>query len=519
MLTLRTYGSVVRVIVTGAVLLVSVACGSGAGVQTQSVEGTSTALATQSAGGTSTAVMTQSVGGTSTAVATRPATVSQEAIGVSLPRRRVVVASFNQVICPSSAGCVASFSEGGRLLVLGERGGKWTREAAPDVEVLSLACHSLGSCVGSGISPYGKQPAEVMTQSGRSWHAFVVQLPGNTSPSSSPLRSVSCGSAGDCTAVGSYQVFKPGRIESHALTVEQKNGTWGAGFDAQLPPDAATTSDVNGTGPGGVADVVSCPSAGNCAVGGTYAVLVGDLNESAGWVATEQAGKWEPAVSVRLPGGGTAVDHFGFTGLSCPSAGNCTAVGGSTDPKGGEQGLILEERNGVWLQGIRAPLPRGGAAPSEPNAFDDPLLSVSCAAPDDCAAVGAYVMRGSPNRYHGWLLTERAGTWSASGLVLPPKTKASGGVFLKQVSCPSRGNCVAVGYYAGKGITHGLIVIERRGKWQRAIKPTLPADAGKRQHGGLDGVSCSSTSRCTVVGSYNDSSGKSRGLILSLRIP
>lgn len=464
---------------------------------------------------------------------TQSVRVSQKVIEVSLPRG-VSGDVRPQVACPSVSGCVATFGTA-NLLVLDEHRGKWTREATlAGVGVRALACPSIGSCVGTGW--ISGEPKAVVTQSGRSWRASAVQLPpGNPSPSASLLPSVSCGSAGDCTAVGWYQVFKPGEIESHTLLVEQRDGTWGAGFDAQLPPDTATTSDANGLGPGGVASVVSCPSAGDCAVGGTYFNSFagswpgGFLNRSEGWVATEQAGHWGRAVSVELPGKSDALGDpsksgtspfLGFTGLSCPSGGNCTAVGGYAITGEQEGGLILKQRKGVWLPGIRAPLPREGVVPSAPNSWIDPLGPVSCAAPNDCAAVGSYVKRGSPNRYHGWLLTERSGKWNASGLVLPRKAKAPGGVFLNQVTCPSRGNCVAIGFYASHGKTNGLIDIERRGKWQRAIKAALPANAAEvsRQHAFLDSLSCPSTNRCTIVGSYKDRHGKAQSLILSLRV-
>jgi hypothetical protein len=494
----KAYAPVVRVIAIGmAVLLVAVSRASGAGDQTQSVR------------------------------------VSQKAIGVSLPRG-VSGDVRPQMACPSVSACVATFGTA-NLLVLGEHRGKWTREATvAGVGVRALACPSIGSCVGTGW--ISGEPKAVVTQSGRSWRASAVQLPpGDPSPSAAVLPSVSCGSAGDCTAVGWYQVFKPGEVESHALVVGQRAGIWGAGFDAQLPPDAATASDANGLGPGGVASVVSCPSAGNCAIGGTYFNSFagpwprGFLNRSEGWVATERAGQWGRAVSVQLPGSKDSLGDpsksgtspfFGFTGLSCPSAGNCTAVGGYAITGEQEGGLILEQRNGVWLPGIRAPLPRGGIAPSAPNSWIDPLGPVSCAAPNDCAAIGSYVKHESPNRYHGLLLTERSGKWSASGLVLPRNTKAPGGVFLNQVTCPSRGNCVAIGFYASHGKTNGLIDIERKGKWQRAMKAALPANADKtsRRHAFLDSVSCPSTNRCTIVGSYDNRAGKPQSLILSLRI-
>ena len=515
MVRVAAYRDFVRVIALGAaVSLVAVACGSGARVQARSV---SQPAAAQKAKAVSKAVVT------SAAVVMHAGGVTQKAVAVSLPRRGKLGTSLDRVVCPSPGRCVASFGEGAPL-VLSQHGRAWTREAVPaGVLLVSLACPSAGSCVGTARDR--RETVYVVTQSGRSWRKSVVELPGSLDPAKAfpVLPSVSCGSAGNCSAVGWYEASKPGEIANHVLLVDEKDGTWGAGFDAQLPPDAATTPDVNGQGPGGQASVVSCPSTGNCAAVGNYDVLAGNLNESSGWVATEQAGQWAPAVKVQIPGGRNAVEHLDFTGLSCPSVGNCTAVGGSTSGSGGEQGLILQERNGSWLQAKAAPLPRGGVAPSEPNAFDDPLFSVSCAAPNDCGAIGAYVKKGHhgyPGTFRGWLLAERQGTWSASGLVLPRNAKGAGMVFLHEISCPSPGECVAVGSYNSRGTGHGLIALERHGKWQRAVNAALPADAAKpsRQDAGLDSVSCASASRCTIVGTYDTKAGKVRGLILGLQI-
>lgn len=510
MLRIAPYVGVVRAIALGAaVCLVAVACASGAPVQARSASKQAVPAAPK-------------VVVLSTAVVTESAGVTQTAVGVPLPPHGKLGTASNRVVCPSPDRCVASFGASGGLLVLSRHGREWTRAAVPKGVLLnSLACPSAASCVGTargrGETPY------VVTQSGRTWRKSVVELPGSLDPTKTfpVLPAASCGSPGNCSAVGSYETFKPGEVATHALLVDEEAGVWGAAFDAQLPPDAATAPDVNGQGPGGRAALVSCPSAGNCVVIGTYDVLAGDLNESAGWVATERAGHWGPAAKVRLPGNPGAVESLSFTGLSCVSVGNCTAVGGST-ANSGEQGLILKERNGVWLQAIRAPLPRGGVAPSEPNAFDDPLFSVACADANDCAAIGAYVKKGHhgyPGTFRGWLLAERHGAWSASAIVLP-RPASAGMVFLNQVSCLSRGNCVAVGNYNGHP-GHGVIAVERHGTWQRALNATLPVDAAKpssRQTAGLDSVSCASASRCTIVGTYADKAGKIRGLILDLRI-
>jgi hypothetical protein len=93
-------------------------------------------------------------------------------------------------------------------------------------------------------------------------------------------------------------------------------------------------------------------------------------------------------------------------------------------------------------------------------------------------------------------------------------------VFLTSVSCPSRGNCVAVGYYAGHGKTHGLIVRERGGKWQRAVNAALPKGAApaSKSHTFLNAVTCPSKSACVAGGDYADRSGKTQGLLLELRL-
>ena len=168
---------------------------------------------------------------------------------------------------------------------------------------------------------------------------------------------------------------------------------------------------------------------------------------------------------------------------------------------------------------MRAPLPPRAFPKSESNEFNSPLQSLSCAAPDDCAAVGRYV--ASPHRSnHGMLLTERSGKWNASRLVLPAKAKAPAGVSLTSISCPSHGNCVAVGWYGDKGRTHGLIVRERGGKWQRAVNAGLPKGAApaSKSHTFLNSVSCPSATACTAGGLYTDRSGRRQGLLLSLRL-
>jgi hypothetical protein len=457
------------------------------------------------------------------------ADVAQKAVSAPLPKGAVQKkgSSLYRVVCPSAAGCVATGSyrtaKHGHLLAIAERAGKWEPQQTPaGVSVASLACPSAGSCVGT--SGGGEQRASVLTQKGRGWQSTAVALPADASSTAWPgLGSISCGSPGNCVAVGAYEIPTFGK----PLLVTESNGAWLPGAEPRPPANAATTPDRNIAMPGNRLSLVACPSSGNCTAVGTYS----DQDATAGeypWVLEQTAGHWAAGAALQLPAdaspygnperGGTA-PFFGFTGLSCPSAGNCTAVGGYLGAGDGELGLILTERNGSWSRGVRAPLPAHAVPNSESNELNSPLASVSCAAPDDCAAIGSYVHKvgGTP---HGLLLTEQGGTWKASALVLPAGAKAPGGVFLTSVACPSRGNCAAIGYYAGHGKTHGLIVRERRGRWERGTDAALPANAApaSRQHTFLNSVSCASASRCTVAGTYTNRGGGGKGLLVSLRL-
>ncbi|HKC78211.1 MAG TPA: hypothetical protein VKB70_07495 [Gaiellaceae bacterium] len=464
---------------------------------------------------------------TATAFAAR-ADLAQKAAAAPLPKGAVQKkgSSLYRVACPSPAVCVATGSyrttTNGHLLAIAESAGTWKSQQTPgSLTAASLACPAVGRCVAT--SGPGERQVSIVSQNGKTWRSAPVTLPANASAMPWPeLASVSCGSPGNCAAVGGYELpsfAKP-------LVVTERNGTWLAGTEPSPPAAAATSSDRQVSTPGNKLSLVACPAAGNCTAVGTYTNAVASAGEYP-WVLAQTAGHWGSGVPALLPADASShgdstrgvAPFFGFTGLSCPSAGNCTAVGGYLGSSDVELGLILTERNGTWLRGVRAPLPAHAVPNSEPNELNSPIEGVSCAAPDDCGAVGSYVLRadGTP---HGLLLSERGGRWKATALVLPAGARAPGGVFLGSVACPTRGNCLAVGYYAGQGKTHGLIVRERGGKWERGVNVVLPKNAAPAgsQHTFLPSVSCVSATRCTVVGTYTTRTGGGQGLAVSLRL-
>jgi hypothetical protein len=424
-----------------------------------------------------------------------------------------------QVACPSATSCVAV---GGSYLLV-EHAGKWSRVHSPlppqpgkgaAVDLLSVACPSSGRCAAAGS--YGERRAVVLTEGSGKWHLGVPALPGTPTGASFPgLTSVSCGRAGSCAAVGAYRFPR-----DTPLLVQEQNSVWGSASEPALPPNAATSAEAG-------LSLVSCPSAGSCAAAGTYT-----KDASAGqypWLVDETAGKWGQGAAVQLPAdaklagdserSGTS-PFFGFAGLSCPSAGSCTAVGGYWGRTDVQNGLLVTERNGTWSRGVKAPVPaNAGSNTAGPNEFTNPLAGVACAASNDCAAIGSYVDKSK--HHHGLLLAERSGKWKAHELLVPAGAPANAAVTLTSVSCASRGDCVAVGYYSVRpGETRGLVVRERGGKWGRAANAALPKGpaSASKSHTFLNSVSCGSAKMCTAVGSYADRSGVTQGLLLSLRL-
>src|SRR5262249_24614792 len=145
----------------------------------------------------------------------------------------------------------------------------------------------------------------------------------------------------------------------------------------------------------------------------------------------------------------TATRHMAsLAGVSCASAGNCSAVGSynnnSAGSDAGVDGLMLSETDGTWATGVEAALPA-----NTPTRHSAGLDAVSCASTGNCTAVGTYA-----GIQQGLFLAETDGVW-ATGVeaALPASAAGPGGAVWPnlQVSCSSAGNCSASGVYVGVG--------------------------------------------------------------------
>src|SRR5437764_987325 len=142
------------------------------------------------------------------------------------------------------------------------------------------------------------------------------------------------------------------------------------------------------------------------------------------------AASWAPGLEAGLPANAGSIPAAYLNSVSCPAAGNCSAVGTYEDGSGHVQGLLLNETAGTWATGVEASLPANAA--SIPNVS---LTSVSCAAAGNCSAVGTYY--DSSGHEQVVLLTETAGTW-ATGVEasLPANAASDPGASLYSRSCP-----------------------------------------------------------------------------------
>src|SRR5579859_4813754 len=184
-------------------------------------------------------------------------------------------AAVNAVSCGSAGNCVAGgyYATSRRhvnrtqAFVASERNGRWrtaiglpgaaTLNTAGDAQVTSVSCASAGNCMAGGFyfDGSGQKPFVASQRNGR-W-ARAIEVPGTATLNARGLAqvtSVSCASAGNCTAGGFY---RDGSSNSQAFVASQRNGRWGKAIEV---PGTAT---LNARGFAQLL-AVSCASAGNC---------------------------------------------------------------------------------------------------------------------------------------------------------------------------------------------------------------------------------------------------------------
>ncbi|HXT91107.1 MAG TPA: hypothetical protein VN714_17790, partial [Trebonia sp.] len=329
----------------------------------------------------------------------------------------------------------------------------------------------------------------------------VVMVPGMAALSggSAHVNSVSCASAGNCSAGGEYTDTTGAQ---QAFVVDEVNGHW------QNAIEVPGTEILN-TGRTASVHSLSCAAPGNCIAGGSY--MQNGLGQQA-FVASEVNGAWHTAElvpgSAKLNKGGGGV----ITSVSCTAPGNCGAGGSYSDASGASQALVVRQVNGVWGSAIEVPgteaLNKGGNAT---------VNKVSCPSAGNCTAVGAFADGPFP-RQQAFVVREVNGTWRTA--VVLPGTQAlnkGGSATAKSVSCTSPVSCVAAGTYTDRsGRTQAFVAAEMSGTWRKAIE--VPGGAALNRGGStpdLVEVSCGAAGNCSAVSGYTDASHHHQAFVIS----
>jgi hypothetical protein len=413
-------------------------------------------------------------------------------------------AGITSVSCSSAGNCSAGAnytdkSGHSQAFVIDEVNGKWgTAEEVPGLAALnvggfaqlnSLSCGSAGNCTASGVySPKTGTAAFVVDEVNGRW-GTAQEVPGlaalNTAKSAA-VSSVSCSSAGNCSAGGVYDAGTVKSFTDQLFVVSEVNGTWGT---AQEIPGAAALNT------GGFAGLnsLSCGSAGNCSAGGWY-FAKGDAQA---FVVTQKDGTWGTAQEVP---GTAALNTGGYAeamSVSCTSAGNCSAGGwyrlpGASKPS---RAFVVTEKDGTWgtaqeVPGIAA-LTTGGYAV---------VNSVSCSSAGNCSAGGLY--NSTPTDQRAFVVSEVNGTWGTAQQVAAG-LNAGGSAQISSVSCSSAGNCSAGGYASPRSpLIDAFVIGEVNGKWGTA--EVVPGTAALNTGGfaEINSVSCTSAGHCGAGGFF-----------------
>jgi streptogramin lyase len=329
--------------------------------------------------------------------------------------------------------------------------------------VSSTACTEVGSYRNSGGTTLSLADA---------WNGFEwkTQTPSNPSgATAAELHRVSCTSATECTAVGSYK-----NSSGTILTLAERfNGsTW----TIQSTPNPSRAREAQLTG-------VACTSATSCSAVG-FARTGPNSSSNMSLAETWNGSEWK-IQTTENPSGATNVR---LLGVSCATASACTAVGTYTNSSANTVSLAERLSGSEWkLQST--PNPSGGK--------NVELNGVSCPSASSCTAVGSYA-NSSGN------IASLAERWNGSEWLIQALEGPAGAAQSKLLgdSCTPSGRCTAVGWSkASTANATPLAELWNGREWQSWVVPSPSTEGGE-----LLDVSCLSMYACEAAGTYINSS-------------
>ena len=367
-----------------------------------------------------------------------------------------------------------------------------TLNAGGNAGINSVSCPSAGNCSAGGTyeDSSGSQQAFIVDEKKGTW-GTAKEVPGTATLNAggyAAINSVSCASAGNCSAGGYYEESSG---YSQAFVVSEVSGTWGTA-DAITPTTALPSSPLPSI------DSVSCGAAGNCRAGGDYAGSTGRWQPM---LVSQSKNTW--SAGKKVPGSGS-LNKGGagdVTSVSCATAGNCGAGGYYTDVNGRQQAFVISQIKGVWGNAEAVP---GTKTLNTLNLAS--ISSMSCrGTPGNCSAGGYYYASGGQ---HAFVADETNGTWGTA-------QRVTGAGAITSVSCTSPGNCGAGGDYVdSSGSQQAFVVDETNGTWATMKKAPGTGSLNQGGYAAINSVSCRGAGNCSAGGYYQDSSGHNQAFVI-----
>ena len=428
-------------------------------------------------------------------------------------------ASFASVSCASAGNC----SAGGHYVdvdghqqafVVSQVDGVWqTFEDVPGLvaantgggaDVVSVSCTSAGNCSAGGNYKVGRaQQAFVVSQVDGVWQTFedVPGLVAANAGGGADVISVSCSSAGNCSAGGFYSLIS--LYNQQAFVVSQVDGVWQTFED--VPGLVVANTDNNAK-----IFSISCASAGNCSAGGKY--KVDGVQYQQGFVVSQVDGVWQTFEDVRALAAIPSIVGAVVNSVSCASAGNCSAVGQLNNTSYGPV-FVMSQVNGVWgnfeyLQGLEA----------MNTSFFAEINVISCASAGNCTAAGGY---GDDLGYQVFVVSQVDGVWGTVETIPSLNAANAGGdAAVRSVSCASPGNCSIGGIYADANYLYkGFLASQIDGVWQPYEEIPGFDSLSNFGYSDVSSVSCAEAGSCSAVGMYSTTDLAGQVFVTSISTP
>jgi len=307
---------------------------------------------------------------------------------------------ITSVSCPAAGDCLVggSYTDGAghqQAFVSSQADGTWgtpvelpgtgALNAGGSASVSQVACASPGNC--AAVGTYSAAPpyrlAFVATEVNGAWRP-AISVPGLAAlhARDAQLAAVSCGSPGNCAAVGSFSEDMP-------LAVSEVHGTWENALALQSPAGGL---------PQGQAETVACARGGYCAAGGFY--YTDQAGSTQAFIATAARGSW--GQEKQLPGIARLGTDAQTLSLSCSAPGDCAAGGFYRGPGPVHlQAFVAAEVNQAWGDAQEVP---GTGRLNRNRTGAGQASVVSCPKPRHCAVAGMYTARRLLNPF--WVFVD-----------------------------------------------------------------------------------------------------------------